>query len=1115
MAFLLRNIFEDGRLERLFSKSNRNCALQLWILQIKSEDQIRNQVIYGRLLPYNHASNTWYMTENDNFKLFGSDQIQIIRLNLYLQSSNTQELLQCLSEGKNLIDISAKLNLKLSPQHSVRVGTTSIALPVVYRPVAYLLNHDAPSLSGPLSPHGSAGAFSASISQFDKNKFFQVGENFDSDLATFIINQLNSQTGLSFGDKDLYRIGDIELLVFPTLDDHERELLSVGRNLQSGAFNVKLNTIQLPHYKRFMVRLSLSNDNQIVHSGLSTAVNIENNKIEYEFEVPEQLQPIIDCSEVEIYGLGNTDTEVAILCCRWKIAYVREISINSHLVGNQSSSVRLDWLERVTNSKSASQRLQAAQTINQGNLGFSSSIGDRKSDMWVPVNRELRSLLAKLSPSRSEGRFFDRLSDGDGLGRLEFVEWIKKLLIENQNHQVLIFDPYFEDAGIGLIVPNAGNNGDYIVFTTLPKPPKQEITRWYSPILRFLKKFGGQEDSPPPNNRINNLLASCEQLKSLLRGVRLRVYGLNPGDLHDRYILIVDPDGLPVSGFNLSNSIQKANENYPLLITPIPADVLLKVLKYAMEVLNQTFLESSDDKKNTSKAQLIFDSKSAKDGPRKHFERLSFLNNDLAGDVLAGWTGELSLEGLTGDILRQKMSRLGLLESESLTLKDDFQRLKKYLAHQSLSYNSFRGKWLVIGDILANTHTGDIIQTAEFSTEPIVLNFLSQFLSESFSRAHTKEVDAPIAFINTSHFKDSIDVLIATSYEPYHFCHHVKFAALSWAEFYAIKILWIYDSDALLKIAESQAETIPNEDQAIITVKLSLLSQIISEVALSVEFGLNHTQRHRLINSSNGLLKWMGLNALEAQIKNPDDVQHVVKYLSCFDRSAKIQILGWMTNRRAEKQPEIFSLLVNSLHAALPDRIIATDAKHLVDSLRGHMHKLGWCEPWLFQNVINPLLINDRVTPNDLCNIWIKDLQDYLQGTLKDQIVIFDRNREGLVTKIAAFLFANSTISKQEATLKAFKKILDGVSRDVKQPLASTQNWRKWDTSLGVAMWIFAFTSWANQFLARPSQIEAKLGIQLNEARDIALARPITEWKSERKSSSSELAHIIKEVGCV
>jgi hypothetical protein len=49
MASVLNELLNDGRLTRLFSKDARHCALQLWILQIKSEQSIENRIVYGRL----------------------------------------------------------------------------------------------------------------------------------------------------------------------------------------------------------------------------------------------------------------------------------------------------------------------------------------------------------------------------------------------------------------------------------------------------------------------------------------------------------------------------------------------------------------------------------------------------------------------------------------------------------------------------------------------------------------------------------------------------------------------------------------------------------------------------------------------------------------------------------------------------------------------------------------------------------------------------------------------------------------------------------------------------------------------------------------------------------
>lgn len=1112
MAISLNDLLNDSRLERLFSKHSRDCALQLWILQIKFADRIENRFLYGRLLPYNHSSNIWYATENDNFQLVGEHHTQIIRLSLYIKSSDTAVLLEHLSDGHDLMRISKELKLTLSPKLAKRVGKTTIGIPLVYRPVAYLLNRDAPDRNVLQSPHGSAGAFSASVSQADKLALFRTGVNFDEALITFIIKQMNTDIGLDFGDKDLSRLGDLELLVFPTLDDSERELLNANWKAEPKVFAVKLNPMQLPHYNRFHVRFCVTNNGQLIHASVATVDCIVGDEIECEFDVPEKLHSMADGTEIEIFGSRTDDKSAGTLCCRWQIGYIREISIST-LVGNRDSSVRLDWLERVTKSAAASQRLKAAQSINQGHKEFLACVGDRKSDPWVSINHEVRSLFGKLHPPRSEGRFFDRLSDGEGLGRLEFVEWIKSQLVQHQNHQVMIFDPYFEDAGIGLVVPNAGDQGDYIVFTTLPKPPKEES--WYAQLLRYLKNWWTHESLPPTKNRINNLLASCEQLKPLLKNVRLRVYGLKDGELHDRYILIIGKDGLLVSGFNLSNSIQKANENYPLLITPIPADVLLRVLKYASELLRHAVNETSDDEARASKMQLIFDSKLAREAPRKLFEPLTFLNNSLAGNVLAGWTGEQSLHRLKGDALKQRMRELGLLNEESLVIREDAPGLKSCVDQQANDFRNFRVKWDVLGEILANTYVGNMLDSDKLSADTAFLNFLAQFLSDSFSRVHSEEVDAPIAVVASSYFRESFDMLLTKFLKPHHFFYPVKYAALTWSEYFAVKILWAHDPDSLLSRIEAQAATIPLEGRQTDVVKLSLLSQAVSEIALGAEFGISELQRDRLIRSANGLLKWLGLNALESQLKKPDGVRDVVRYTSSFSHSERVQTLGWMAHHFAG-QPEdatIFRSLVDSLHEIMPQEVCATDANLLVDSLRGHTGRLGWCEPWLFQDVIHPLMVDARIAADDLCNIWIRELITYLEGTLKDQVGIFRRNAEGRVTEVAALLFGRSSLQQQRTVIESLQRMLNRVRRDVQQPLASTLNWKKWNTSLVVAMWILAFTKWASHFMVKPSGIEAELECLSNEARRLALIRPVTEWKSDQGVDPAGLARFIEEVG--
>ncbi len=263
-------------------------------------------------------------------------------------------------------------------------------------------------------------------------------------------------------------------------------------------------------------------------------------------------------------------------------------------------------------------------------------------------------------------------------------------------------------------------------------------------------------------------------------------------------------------------------------------------------------------------------------------------------------------------------------------------------------------------------------------------------------------------------------------------------------------------------------------------VKLSLLSQIVSEVALGVQFGLTDVHRDRLIRSPNGLLRWMGLNFLESRLEMPNGVRDVVQYTAPFSHRERILVLGWMIQRSAGRRngETIFRILVDSLHEVLPRTITAEDSVLLVDSMRGHMRKLSWGEPWLYRDVISPLLEEGRISADDLCSIWVKDLLASLEEALIDQVGIFKRGAEGRVTEVAASLFGRSGVQQQSATIAELRSILVRVRRDVRQPLASTSNWNKWNISMVVAMWIYAFTKWAAHFLVKPSEIEPVQRIQ-------------------------------------
>lgn len=1099
IAPTLDDLLSDNRLARLFFNGETACALQLWVLQISSKQSVENRIIYGRLLPYSHSSECWSASDRNNFDTFGETKAQVVRLALYTKSARCAELLRQLSAGKTISTISEELEINLPNKLKERFGATAFAGDgLVYRPVAYLLNRDAYDRRSLSSPHGGAGAFSASITQTDKNSLFRVGQDYNVALTSSVIARLNADTGLDFGSTDTTRFGDLELLVFPALDERERPLLEVRFVDNPRTLITRFNPTQVPNFCGFQFRLSIANDEQVVYSSIVEATRGTDDVFECKFELSDQLRARIDSIDLEVFGFLDGAPRKATLCCRWQGRYLRELNFRGNVVGHAGSTAKFDWLERTTRS-SESARVKAALTVNRGDPGFTNHIGGREADPWVPVNRDLVSLFTRLYPPVSEGRFFLRWGTSDGEGRLQFVEWFKALLAKYHQHQIVIFDPYFETAGLGLVLLYAAPKADCVVFTSLPKPSKEGNV------------MPEESDKITPD-RINNLLAGCEQNRNTLKRIKLRIYGLKEGRLHDRYILVMGPDGLPAAGFNLSNSFQKAAENYPLLVTPIPADTLLRVEEYKSTLIKEAQTTQVNGETESSPMRLLFDSVRSPSTLtlQRGYEPLHFLEMNHSGDVLSLWTDEKSLEGLRGNSLKERMEALGLLKDGSLA-PPAAADLSNYLDHYAGDFTNFTDLWLVLGEILAHSHADRFRQ---LEPDYGFIEFLTRFLETSFTRLHV-ELDNEWGVVDPQFFREPVEALLHSSHRVESLFYPVKYAALTWPEFFAIKLLWWLSPSALLAIAEAQLPHLPEEQpQCRDAVRLSLLSQIVSEVSLTIQFDISEAQIDLLVASKNGLLRWMGLRAIERQLEKSGGIGSALQFISAFSHPERVQALGWMINHAAKnpKETETYYGLVAALHDALPEAISAGELKQLIDSMRGHMQKLSWAEPWLFRDVIHPLLQDNRASISDTCKIWIEELVNLLGPEPKHQSRLFEREREGQTTNISAYLIAHCALEQRQSSLKLIQTILKKQQQTLQQPLASTSNWARWDDALVVSMWIFAFTRWSQFYLRTRDLTDQDLDDLSRRAGTLARIRPMIEWQSLGAGKQGELAAFLEQV---
>ena len=446
--------------------------------------------------------------------------------------------------------------------------------------------------------------------------------------------------------------------------------------------------------------------------------------------------------------------------------------------------------------------------------------------------------------------------------------------------------------------------------------------------------------------------------------------------------------------------------------------------------------------------RLLFDSKATPAQPRR-YEPLRFLERAQSGDVLSLWAGAPSLQGLSGEALKAELAALSLIRDGSLALPDT-PGLRACLDQQAGDFANFAVLWEVLGEVVAHSHD-EQYSSYGLESQPDFLKFLADFLKASFSRA-PEETSGEWATIAARLFLMSFTDLLNSGNRPEHLFHAIKYTALTWSEYFTIKFLWWFSPRDLVAIAEVEMAKMPEELQGSDAVPMSLLSQVISEISLSVQFEITDLQRDLLLRSRSGLLQWMGLNAIWRQLEPPGTRAGALQRVDALSGAQRLCALGWLVRHAARnpKLAEIYDDLRAALLATLPAKVSARKLGDLVDALRGHMRAIGWAEPWLSQDILNPLLQDERASVDDACGIWIDELLALLDPEPALQSRLFDGAREGQTTNVAAFLFAHSSSERQTSSLSLIAPILRRQSRIVQQPLASTSDWSRWDTALMV-----------------------------------------------------------------
>ena len=1080
----LTAVTTDTKLARILAGDNRECAVELWVLQLQVQDTVESRLLYGRVSPFDFSNGRWSSPAVDHFNVVRDGLFaQCARLTLYCPSNNLLGLLSAMTGGSTLADASKSAGISMSEDFERRFGALKLQLPLAVRPSMHLPTRDYFRwATNKVSPLDSCSCDSASICSLVKSELFLVGREEDRKLASFAIDLLSADTGLEFAGLDAWRIGDLELLVLPGLTERGGALVHL--NTVSCGMSVQVEQPLASCANSFRVHARLLNDGAVVHSTSTVIAAGATYPVTVNLNWPSTLEAIRDAYVLEI-ETQNSHAGTNWLCYQWGALLVREIGQTMHFDGGQAL-FKSDWLSKALRPSHMS-RLEEAQQITRHTKGTESVIGGREADPWVTANRHVTSTIKSLVPPMSEGRFFLRYSEGENTGRLELAEWINRLLANHRDKHIAWFDPYMEDMGIHLLNAYGSNSGTYTVFTGTGR---SESTPWWERVYAWAK--GGASSEDHPDRRIQNLLAACKVWVKQYGTVRLRVYGLPQKDLHDRMVLVRDAQMRPVAGYHLSNSLQKANENYPLLITPIPADVLQRVLDYYDGLLRSSASPAGGQRGGAVKLKSLFDSEAQEEEPHRH-SPIDVFGTARVGEILDWWLSSSDLSGSNAPTLEELLDIRGLLRDGQL--RDNvFKHLPAKIWRDGLQLPNFNSAWDALGTILSSTMAGDSIYEAPDASVPSLRDELIKYLDSDRSDA-VQPPERRTMVDMTPELRRSLSDLMKQAAEPQqYFCHDVT--EVSWGDYYALKVLWATDPVALLTWVEVGADEHFRANRRR-QLGLKCAARLI---AFEVERSCSPRQLEALLKSANGLLRWIGYIAFESIAHDDPKALAPSGFTSLLASDDRLNLLGWMTARAVRRNVPIRQALIQELQASMPEKLDDAALKTSVDSMRNVVGKVYDTPPWMLRDVLLHLVNTQRLEIDVVARLWFDELL-YAWTKRDTPSIIFHTDTEGYFTDEVASLCAAASVNVRKAILTKVSKEIAAHRRVVQRPFSAQIDWPSYDQAFKMLLWISGYLgAWLEQS-SLPGEIE-----QVLQQAEAALARR-SEGEWARSSSKGLLLY--------
>lgn len=1026
MDGILGRLASDIRLHDLFGDDQHLTVTQVWVLEIDQAGSVEQRFLYGRSLPSTYQSNSWVGTTSSKSPLYGNCSVRTHSLTLHTSSRQLRVFLEQFFGGATLYDASQLARLDLNSKLVARVGRTLFGANLTVRPVQHLPTRSLYQFrTSRLSPTDYASVDSAAVSSEEKLWILGMTGGSDRMIAEAACFALNADTGLDFANLDAWRIADFEFICAPSLTRTERRKYDISLG-KAGSYFELFEPLTHEATDLFVVVNAFSDD-----SVLSTYTARLDKPSAYPLRHDFTLEAIENqtCTSftLEVYAVG----EISYLVLQTGNYLMRSINLNMEVVGPIRPNRQFSWLEKHLPSKEKSMA-EAAGRVGRGISPSRSQLGGHDSDPWVILNRKTEDAIKQLHPKLSKGRFFLKLTDSGGRSRIQLTEWLREIFESNHDAKIAWIDPFMEDVGIELLHRMGTSTGDYLIITTAKT-----------------SKDDGKADAGQPN-RIQRLLSQCDEWGNGYFGnVQLKVLTLPESKIHDRMILIRSASGRPLAGYHLSNSIQRANDNFPLLATPIPLDVMHHLCEYIDQMLQST-LHVDDGEEPT--AEVIFDSatfeKMEEDDAerRRSSKRSSFTELTRAGDVLAWWLNDPGFAALSGDLLTNHLEAKGKVRDGELD-PETFNCVPSKFWIEGLPIEDFHSAWDAFGYVLAHTPAGQLY-TEE--VKPLPQELTTALLSHlQPCREGALSPRRRNIILNLEYYRSQdLSTLLLSTQDP---CMVFRYSAvdISWGDYYAIKLLWSHAPQVLASFLSMVCEK-PIEDLRTNV----LVIEAFKYICLGFNKDLGRIEA--LMHSETSIVAWVGLHALKNAINNGTVG---IEALSNIDKiappSLQRTILCWLINEANYVEADIKHHLISKLTNSIIGPLSGKELQDILQPLRGRLGRLHHFTPWILESLLLPMLERKTIVIPLVVGQWLDELKSHWHAALDKDSLHFSLKADGAFTDELAILTTYLTKEEQETVVAELKKVFNMLARTIRRPFSAQVNWTSHIRGHEVNLWIY------------------------------------------------------------